>query len=185
MVEMTTGQRSFNNYKFNIDLAVLICNGLRPKFALGTPDCYIELANQCMNSDPEKRPSITEIITKLDEWLNIIKNESEIIGEIITELDKRWNIIKNEGESRNENQFLERWLNIIENESRIKNQFLESDEISKNLPIILKKLSKSSYASKPYNTSEIGRRLSRKHAIKSTGNIKVPDDFCESVIFKQ
>ncbi|CAG8795758.1 32829_t:CDS:2, partial [Gigaspora margarita] len=89
------------------------------------------------------------------EWLNIIKNESEIIGEIITELDKQWKMIKNESESRNEKQFLERWLNTIENENRIKKQFLESDEISKNLPIILKKLSKTSYASKPYNTSEI------------------------------
>ncbi|KAF0470347.1 hypothetical protein F8M41_025379 [Gigaspora margarita] len=94
-------------------------------------------------------------------------------------------MIKNESESRNEKQFLERWLNIIENENKIKNQFLESDEISKNLPIILKKLSKTSYASKPYNTSEIGARLSRKYITKSTGDTKVPDDFCESIIFKQ
>ncbi|RIB29695.1 hypothetical protein C2G38_2027490 [Gigaspora rosea] len=37
MVEMTTGQRSFNDYKFNFDLVVRICNfGLRPKFAPGT-----------------------------------------------------------------------------------------------------------------------------------------------------
>src|SRR5260364_145122 len=27
MVEMTTGKRSFNNYKFDIDLAVMVCTG--------------------------------------------------------------------------------------------------------------------------------------------------------------
>src|SRR5260364_70314 len=33
MVEMTTGQRSFNDYKFDFDLIVKICNfGLRLKF---------------------------------------------------------------------------------------------------------------------------------------------------------
>src|SRR6185437_10011647 len=64
MVEMTTGQRSFNNYKFDIDLAMMICYGLRPKFGPGTPDCYVELTNQCMNSDPEKRPKSIKIITK-------------------------------------------------------------------------------------------------------------------------
>ncbi|RIB00178.1 hypothetical protein C2G38_2130331 [Gigaspora rosea] len=77
MVEMTTGQRSFNNYKFDIDLAVMICNGLRPKFAPGTPDCYVELANQCINSDPDKRPNVNEIINKLDEWLYIIESDIE------------------------------------------------------------------------------------------------------------
>src|SRR5260364_173806 len=53
MVEMTTGQRPFNYCKFNFDLVLRICNGLRPNFAPGTPDCYVELANHCMNSDPE------------------------------------------------------------------------------------------------------------------------------------
>ncbi|RIB17854.1 hypothetical protein C2G38_2087280 [Gigaspora rosea] len=62
----------------------MICNGLRPKFAPGTPDCYVELANHCMNSDPDKRPNVNEIITKLDEC-----------------------IVKNEGENRIRKQFLE------------------------------------------------------------------------------
>ncbi|RIB13633.1 hypothetical protein C2G38_2097863, partial [Gigaspora rosea] len=61
--------------KFDIDLAVMICNGLRPKFAPSTPDCYVELANQCMNTDPDKRPNFNEIITKLNAWLKIIRNK--------------------------------------------------------------------------------------------------------------
>ncbi|RIB02800.1 hypothetical protein C2G38_2124469 [Gigaspora rosea] len=53
----------------------MVCNGLRPKFAHDTPDCYVELANQCMNSDPEKRPNISEIITKLAKWLRHVEGK--------------------------------------------------------------------------------------------------------------
>ncbi|KAF0371979.1 kinase-like domain-containing protein [Gigaspora margarita] len=115
---------------------IMVCNGLRPKLAHDTPDCYVELANQCMNSDPEKRPNISEIITKLNEWLNIIENEAE---------------------------------------SRIKKQFLESDEISKNLPMVTEKIN-NIYTSKPYNISEISARLSKICISKTAGVIEVPDD---------
>ncbi|RIB11776.1 kinase-like domain-containing protein [Gigaspora rosea] len=54
MSEMSTGQRPFDGYRFNEELAVKICIGLRPEFAPGTPECYIKLANQCMDSDPKK-----------------------------------------------------------------------------------------------------------------------------------
>ncbi|RIB27394.1 hypothetical protein C2G38_2160573 [Gigaspora rosea] len=41
MTEMTTGQRSFDDYKYDSDLVIMIHDfGLRPKFAPGTPDCY-------------------------------------------------------------------------------------------------------------------------------------------------
>ncbi|RIB17538.1 kinase-like domain-containing protein [Gigaspora rosea] len=46
MSEMSTGQRPFDGYQFNEELAVKICIGLRPEFAQGTPECYIKLAEQ-------------------------------------------------------------------------------------------------------------------------------------------
>ncbi|RIB29977.1 hypothetical protein C2G38_2055363, partial [Gigaspora rosea] len=39
------------------------------------PDCYIELANQCMDSDPKKRPTSVEIIDKLNKCQNKIKSQ--------------------------------------------------------------------------------------------------------------
>ncbi|RIB05742.1 kinase-like domain-containing protein, partial [Gigaspora rosea] len=51
-----TGRNLFDGIPFNTDLAIKICNGFRPEFAPGTPDCYIKLAKQCMNSDPQNRP---------------------------------------------------------------------------------------------------------------------------------
>ncbi|RIB24351.1 kinase-like domain-containing protein [Gigaspora rosea] len=73
MSEMSTGQRPFDGYEFGTELSVKICNGLRPEFVNGTPDCYIELANQCLNSDPEKRPNAQEVYNKLSTWNNIMK----------------------------------------------------------------------------------------------------------------
>ncbi|RIB11617.1 hypothetical protein C2G38_2103151, partial [Gigaspora rosea] len=155
MVEMTTGQRSFNNYKFDIDLAVMICNGLRPKFAPGTPDCYVELANQCINSDPDKRTNVNEIINKLDEWLYIIESdiENESGIENKSEIEYESNI-KSASDIKNES--------IVENEGEngIRKQFLENDEISKTLPMITEKL-KDIYTSKPYNISEISAKFSK------------------------
>ncbi|RIB10239.1 kinase-like domain-containing protein [Gigaspora rosea] len=65
MSEMSTGQRPFDGYQFDDELAVKICTGLRPGFAPGTPDCYIKLANQCMDSDPQKRPKGHQVCKKL------------------------------------------------------------------------------------------------------------------------
>ncbi|RIB29749.1 kinase-like domain-containing protein [Gigaspora rosea] len=77
MTEVSTGQRPFDGYKFDINLAVMICNGLRPGFASGTPDCYIEFANQCMDSDPQKRPNISKINNVICEWLRNLASDNE------------------------------------------------------------------------------------------------------------
>ncbi|RIB23964.1 hypothetical protein C2G38_759497 [Gigaspora rosea] len=152
----------------------MICNGLRPKFASGTPDCYIELANQCMNSDPEKRPKNIEIITKLREWLKIIENkkimsdikyESDIEYESDTEYE---NYIEFESESTVKNEC----VIVNESENIIRKQFLESDEISKTLPMITERLN-NIYTSKPYNISEISAKL---YITKTAGDIEVPND---------
>ncbi|RIB10891.1 kinase-like domain-containing protein [Gigaspora rosea] len=65
MSEMSTGQRPFDGYEFDTDLAIKIWKGLRPEFAPGTPDCYIEFAKQCMDSDPGKRPDAYNVHNKL------------------------------------------------------------------------------------------------------------------------
>ncbi|CAG8816210.1 13463_t:CDS:1, partial [Cetraspora pellucida] len=61
MWEISTGEEVFNDYEFNDDLAMKIGFGLRPEFAPGTPECYVELAKKCMDSDPKKRPTATYI----------------------------------------------------------------------------------------------------------------------------
>ena len=73
MAEMSTGQRPFDGREFNLKLAVEICSDkLRPKFADETPECYIELAKKCMNSDSQKRPSAMDVYKTMNKWIDII-----------------------------------------------------------------------------------------------------------------
>ncbi|RIB17450.1 hypothetical protein C2G38_2088175, partial [Gigaspora rosea] len=77
MAEMTTGIRPFCGRSFDIELALEICNGKRPVFALETPSCCIELANLCMDSDSQKRPTAEAIRDKLSEWHSLVNQPDE------------------------------------------------------------------------------------------------------------
>ncbi|RIB22815.1 kinase-like domain-containing protein [Gigaspora rosea] len=77
MAEMTTGIPPFYGCSLNIDLALKICKGARPDFAIETPNCYIELARLCMHSDSQKRPTAKTIHSKLSEWYNFINRSGE------------------------------------------------------------------------------------------------------------
>ncbi|RIB08041.1 kinase-like domain-containing protein [Gigaspora rosea] len=70
MAEISTGQRPFDGHKFDTKLAIKIIKRERPEFASKTPKCYIELAKQCMDSDPQKRPDAWEIDNKISKWLD-------------------------------------------------------------------------------------------------------------------
>ncbi|CAG8844891.1 20038_t:CDS:1, partial [Gigaspora margarita] len=95
-----------------------------------------------------------EIITKLYEWLKIVGNK-KIKSDIENESDiKNESAVENEGIIENESVVENE--SVIENESEneIRKQFLESDDISKKLPMITEELN-NIYTSKPYNVSEI------------------------------
>src|SRR5438132_974574 len=52
MTEVTTGKLPYNNIPHNSDLALAICNGLRPKLAKNTPQIYIDLVYKCLDANP-------------------------------------------------------------------------------------------------------------------------------------
>ncbi|POG71567.1 kinase-like domain-containing protein [Rhizophagus irregularis DAOM 181602=DAOM 197198] len=81
MTEVSTGRPPFKDYPFDISLALKINKGLRPEFAEGTPECYIKLANQCMDNDSSKRPRIKRIQAILFNWRNIIQGMQGILGD--------------------------------------------------------------------------------------------------------
>ncbi|RIB22741.1 hypothetical protein C2G38_2033335 [Gigaspora rosea] len=76
MAEISTGIRPHEGHEFNTELALAILNGLRPEFAKGTPNCYIELAKRCMDSDPLKRPNAKAIYSKINQWKKILEAEN-------------------------------------------------------------------------------------------------------------
>jgi serine/threonine protein kinase len=80
MWELMTGRRPFWDKNHDIDLIIEICDGLRPPIVTNAPKGYIELMQECWNSDPKKRPTasnIGNIITKY------YKNEENSPTEII------------------------------------------------------------------------------------------------------
>ncbi|RIB06847.1 kinase-like domain-containing protein [Gigaspora rosea] len=153
MSEMSTGQRPFDGCQFDDDLA--ICFGLRPEFAPGTPDCYIELAKQCMDSDPQKRPAAWEVYYKFDVWNKIVSG-----------------LYKYEYNPRNADVY-----NPNDNDANeIKEQFLNADKIVKELPIISPKHPEFMYTSKIINTQRISAIQATLRS-KPIDSVEVPLDF--------
>ncbi|GBC39478.1 uncharacterized protein OCT59_011822 [Rhizophagus irregularis] len=62
MTELSSGfPPYFNKSMSETTLALSICDGLRPDFGKGTPEIYRSLANKCMNANPDKRPTASEL----------------------------------------------------------------------------------------------------------------------------
>ncbi|RIB23016.1 hypothetical protein C2G38_2033089 [Gigaspora rosea] len=72
MAEISTGKPPHYDIEYDEELAIRICNGLRPEFAKDTPECYIKLAYKCMDADPSNRPSADEVSKKLSLWYEIV-----------------------------------------------------------------------------------------------------------------
>ncbi|RIB25549.1 kinase-like domain-containing protein [Gigaspora rosea] len=134
MSEMSTGQRPFDGCQFNDELAVKICFGLRPEFASGTPDFYIELAKQCMDSDPQKRPTAWNAYSKLQIWNQIMSGVYN------------YNPYNDDVDYYNPNDY---------DADEIKKKFLNADKIVKELPTISPKHPEFMYTSKIINTQQI------------------------------
>ncbi|RIB30326.1 kinase-like domain-containing protein [Gigaspora rosea] len=84
MAEISTGRPPHYNIEYDEALAIKICNGLRPELAKGTSECYIKLANQCMDANPSNRPTALYICDELSRWYKIVyKGTAEVKDELV------------------------------------------------------------------------------------------------------
>src|SRR5688572_19142296 len=67
MWEISSGQPPFSICEHDLDFAMNIINGMRPKIVPGTPLEYKSLMEQCWDADPLKRPDINSLISKINE----------------------------------------------------------------------------------------------------------------------
>ncbi|RIB23018.1 hypothetical protein C2G38_2033092 [Gigaspora rosea] len=74
MAEISTGKPPHYDIEYDEELAIQICNGLRPEFAKNTPECYIKLANKCMDADSSNRSTASVIYYELNKWHSIVNN---------------------------------------------------------------------------------------------------------------
>lgn len=65
--ELTSGHSAFAKVPQDVQLAVAILNGKREDCIEGTPETYHALYERCWESDPERRPSLDEILSTLTE----------------------------------------------------------------------------------------------------------------------
>ncbi|RIB24896.1 kinase-like domain-containing protein [Gigaspora rosea] len=77
MWEISSGRVVTSEYENNdLNLAIEICEGLRPTILEGTTSCYVDLLRRCWNKNPEERPSALEIYETITNW----KNDEEILA---------------------------------------------------------------------------------------------------------
>jgi serine/threonine protein kinase len=65
MWELMTGRRPFWDRNHDIELIIEICDGLRPPIFTNAPEGYIELMEECWQSDPNKRPIAIDILERI------------------------------------------------------------------------------------------------------------------------
>ena len=62
MYSVATGRQPLATRTHDQNLALSICNGIRPKInEPEAPKCYIDLMKKCWDSNPDNRPNATEI----------------------------------------------------------------------------------------------------------------------------
>jgi serine/threonine protein kinase len=74
MWEFTSRIPPFNDKAHDFQLALSICKGERPEIIENTPQCYVDLMKKCWNEDPSKRPSASEILNIIKEWIFLPNN---------------------------------------------------------------------------------------------------------------
>ncbi|RIB25331.1 kinase-like domain-containing protein, partial [Gigaspora rosea] len=78
MAEISTGKPPYYDIDYDVNLAIRICNGLRPEFDKSIPECYIQLANRCMDANPSCRPTASDIYNMLSNfWYYITSTYAE------------------------------------------------------------------------------------------------------------
>jgi len=78
--EVFNGLPPYHDMAHDEFLAVKICHGLRPKFIVKVPQLLEDIAKQCVDADPLKRPTAKDLRENFDKWCYY--DDSEISKQI-------------------------------------------------------------------------------------------------------
>jgi len=83
MTEVLTGYPPYHNIPHDQDLAMRICEGLRPKIRHQIPRLLWDLINRCLDAEPNNRISAEELKNILDQYYkDVFKKENKIYEQI-------------------------------------------------------------------------------------------------------
>ncbi|POG81045.1 kinase-like domain-containing protein [Rhizophagus irregularis DAOM 181602=DAOM 197198] len=74
---LSTGVRPYCDRPHDKQLIQEICSGLRPSNIDGTPPVYASLMLQCLDANPLKRPTVSQICEYLGNWTSNLSNQFE------------------------------------------------------------------------------------------------------------
>jgi serine/threonine protein kinase len=66
--EMLSGLPPYYSVAHDVDLAIKICSGLRPKFQIKIPQLLEDLIKRCWDANSTKRPTANELEKNLRSW---------------------------------------------------------------------------------------------------------------------
>ena len=98
MYFVATGKQPFANYAHDHNLAIQICIGIRPEInKQEVPECYIDLMNQCWDSNPINRPNVTEIYELIGLFKQLC-NQTSYLADLSIKKEQQYHEIKKQFE---------------------------------------------------------------------------------------
>ncbi|CAG8640579.1 7593_t:CDS:1 [Ambispora leptoticha] len=95
MSEVFTGYPPYYDIPHDGNLVKSICLGHRPEIKCGVPQLLLDLMNECLDAEPQKRPTANELSKALYQFFYDLRNET-------TELYKQVKEIKDSGNNSNQ-----------------------------------------------------------------------------------
>jgi serine/threonine protein kinase len=82
MYEVISGLPPYHDVCHDENLAIKICQGLRPRFNIKVPQLIVHLIKRCLDANPLNRPTIYEITNILKSWRFKFTDETELQKQI-------------------------------------------------------------------------------------------------------
>ncbi|GET02152.1 kinase-like domain-containing protein [Rhizophagus clarus] len=96
MYEIISGSPPYHDISHDSNLAIKICQGLRPRFNIKVPQLIVQLIKRCLDANPSNRPTAEETCGVLKKWLNSLNNNNKTeLQKQIEEADKINNHLSN------------------------------------------------------------------------------------------
>ncbi|RIA79932.1 kinase-like domain-containing protein, partial [Glomus cerebriforme] len=73
--EVINGLPPYHDMAHEEFLAIKICHGLRPNFNIKVPQLIVDIFQQCVDAVPSKRPTVSYLHEKFDQWLSDFNNK--------------------------------------------------------------------------------------------------------------
>ncbi|POG67718.1 hypothetical protein GLOIN_2v1644661, partial [Rhizophagus irregularis DAOM 181602=DAOM 197198] len=68
MYEVISGLPPYHDVSHDKNLAIKICQGLRPRFNIKVPQLIVNLIKRCLDANPLNRPTANEVKKVLGQW---------------------------------------------------------------------------------------------------------------------